>query len=368
MAQDAITLYTPVGHLVQGSVLEGRDKDREGKPFTIKTGPNAGQATTKYFLSVAFPKTSAEFGTLYGQLAQIARQAFPNCFNAQGQCTHPRFAWKIVDGDGVDQYGKPNSQKPGFAGCWVLRFETQIPPRAVHNGQIITDPNYIKRGYYVRVMFTAKPNVGDIPGLFISQVGVELVAYGTEIQSGPDVLAGFQQAGAVGALPAGASLTPPTPTTPMPGMGQPGPGAMPGMQPMAGPGGGAMQPQPLSMPGAGQPGMLPIMPGAQPAAMPGAPNANFVPNALGTAGQPAPMAQPMPGAMPGMQPMTQPAAMPGPGAMPGGMPGMGLPQPAALQPVYQMTAAANGMTREQCHAQGYNDDVLMQHGWMVRVS
>ena len=106
----ATEFLTPVGRLVQGDCFEPQTKDQNGVPLTIKTGPNAGQPTQKYFVAVAFKKTDAEFAKLKAMFEATARAAFPQLFPTPGgPCVNLNFSWKIVDGDGLDQNGKPNS-------------------------------------------------------------------------------------------------------------------------------------------------------------------------------------------------------------------------------------------------------------------
>lgn len=108
-----------------------------------------------------------------------------------------------------------------------------------------------------------------------------------------------------------------------------------------------------------------------------------VATAFGAGGQqPAPQAMPPGAGAGGQQPA--PAPSPGgppvqpahdivngaPGAVPGGDPSTMAPgtpaPPASAAPTYQMTPKAGGITREQFHAQGWTDDLMIQHGYMVQ--
>ena len=51
---------TPVGRLVMGSLYKAQDKDADGKPLLIKSGPNAGQPKVQYFFALAVPKAPDE--------------------------------------------------------------------------------------------------------------------------------------------------------------------------------------------------------------------------------------------------------------------------------------------------------------------
>lgn len=313
---------TPVGRLVQGDPFEKQTKNMNGQPLVTQSG----QPTQKYFVGVAFAKTDAAFGAFYQLLVNAARQGFPQLFNAQGECVNRAFSWKLVDGDGVDTNGQPNNRKEGFAGHWVVRFQSSFPPKCYYAGRYqpheqIKDPNVIRRGYYVRVSGTIEPNANpQKPGLYVNLNMVELAAQGVEIVSGPDAGAVFGAA-PVANLPAGA--------TALPGNGgAPQMPAMPGM------------PQMPQMP------QMPAMP-QQPAApqMPAMPAMPVMPNPAFAAGPGAP-------AMPGMPQMPAPPQAPQ------------MPAPPPAGP--QLTAAwPAGFTYAQMTANGWTDPALRQAGFIL---
>ena len=337
---DARNFLTPVGRLVQGDVFEPQTKDSvTGLPLTVKTGPNAGQPTQRYFIAVAFKKDDPAFPALWAVLDAAAKQDFPQLF-ANGQMQHPKFSWKLTDGDGVDDNGKPNNTKEGFAGHWVLKFASSYPPKAFYAGRYqpheqIQDKNAIRRGYYVRVAGNVTGNGNaQKPGLYLNFNLVELAAQGAEITSGPDASAVFGAAPNA-QLPAGAVALP--------------------------------------SPGGSVPGAAPSMPGMTPAPAPVAMPSPAAPMAMpGMAAAPAPMA--MPAAIPGMAVAPNPGFVAGPGAAPA-MPGMAAaPAPMAMPaapvppaPVAgpQMTAAANGFTYAQLIAAGWTDATLRANGMML---
>lgn len=301
------SILTPVGRLVQGDCFKPFTKDATGRPLTIKNGPNVGQPTQKFVQAVAFAKTDPNWPALKAQLEAVARADFPALFPNGGPCIHPRFAMKVIDGDGVDDNGTLNSTKEGFAGHWVVRFSSTFAPDCYHAGkydkaQVITDPNTIKRGYYVRVSATVKGN-GDTakPGLFLNANMIELAGYGDEITSGPDAAAAFGAAPA--ALPPGAR---PTPAGGLP------PGAMPVPAPGAG---GGYNPAHVAMPAA------PV--------------------------QPPPVAPPPVVVAPAPAFLQVP-----PPAVPAG-------------PVMAGDAARNGWTYEQLRGLGHTDDAMRAKGWLA---
>ena len=317
---------TPVMRLVQGDVFEAQTKDNKGQPLVVKTGANAGQPASRYFIAGAVAKNDPSWPAFEASLWAVARQGYPQYFDATGKCTHPRFTIKVMDGDGVDANGQDNKRKEGFAGHWIIKFSSSYPPKVIDgsNGQLITDPGRVKRGYYIRVAGNAVPNTGsDVPGLYVNHNAIELVGRGQEIVSGPNPVALFAAAGKPVFLPPGVSAVPLAPAAsalpPPPGVSLPTPPA-------------------------------PIVP-----------NHQFVQNVA--QGLPTPPALPP---TPPALPPTPPALPPTPPALPPTPPALP-PTPPAL-PVYQMTAAAQGFTREQWHANGTTDEQLLAHGYMVRVN
>lgn len=360
---------TPVGRLVQGDVDTAQEKDAQGNPRVVKTGPNAGQPNPQYFIAVAFPKADpqGEFSQFYGQLLAKAAQEFPNLFPnaASGDytCVHPQFSFKVIDGDGRDTNGKLNSEKEGFAGCWVVRFASGYPPRIYDAGKYgphdqIQEKGFIKRGYYVRVSGTIDGNGNaQRPGLYLNLDMVERSAFGPEIVGGPD--AGDVFGGGPASLPQGASATP---------VGQPGAAPM-GTPPGHTPQPGNAAPPAAPPAGNGAPpasppaGATPSPAAASPAAGNGAPpydgymGGNPTPSGDGAA--PAPGASPAPAATPPNTATASPgnAAPPPPAAPP--------PAPPAPTGGKTMLPAANGASYEQMIAAGWTDETLVQHGMMA---
>lgn len=311
--------WTPVGRMVQGDVLTANTKNKAGAQLMTRDGKPRSNA----FMAIAYPKTQAawwlEPDPMWAALYNAGRAAFPQHFDAQGLCKLPRFAWKIMDGDGVDDDGKPNNMKEGFAGHWVLKLSSSYVPKLLHAGQYIVDPKVPKRGWFYRAFISVESNAGasDKPGLFINHNGVELMASGPEIVSGPDLVSAAAAAPVV-ALPAGAialpagfgagsmapppqmggapAMAPPGGMHPPPGMGAVPQAAPPGLTP-------PQMPAPVMAP-AGVP-VLPGVPTAAPA------NMAFVNNAG---------APPLPGAAPALALPVAAAPQYGPGPASQGQP------------------------------------------------
>ena len=340
MSSLKLDFVTPVGRLVQGHPMEKQDKDMQGNALTVKTGPNAGQPTQRYFVAVAIDKRSPEWADLWGKIVQAARAGFPTLFDAQGNCLSRDFSFKVADGDStmVSKPGEvPNAQKQGFAGHWVLKCSSSFPPKCFYAGRYqpheqIQDANLIKRGYYVRVAGTIEANGNaQRPGVYVNLNMVELVALGDEIVSGPDA-AGVFGGAPVAALPPGAVA--------LPAGGLAAPQApMGNVPPMPMPGAPTFAPPAAAIPPA-QPAVPPLVPPMTPAA-PVQPH----PAILAGPGSSAPPAFAAP-AVPPVPPV--PAA------------------PAApAVPTTARDAQGNVFPLQQLQASGWTVELLQANGWTV---
>lgn len=302
---DQLDVTFPPGRLVQGSLYNLNDKDWQGKPLTIKTGPNAGQPTKRSFIAVAIPKTpgAAHWANepWGAPIWALGHAAFP-----KGEAQAPSFAWKIEDGDSVvpNKKGRKNADSEGFPGHWVVNISSSFLPKVVTAaGDPFETPDAVKLGYWVRALVRIAGNgqAGGNAGLYINPTAVVYVGVDKEIQTGPNVRAMLAQAGGY-ALPAHVQ---------------------------AAPTGGA--------PAAYVAGGAPPPPGAPPAPTP-APTPAAPP--------PAVPVQPSPGFT---APPAPPAAAPAP--------------PAAAAP--QMTARAGAYSYAQMIAAGWSDATLRAQGYMV---
>lgn len=227
----------PVGRAVMGSFSEPQTKDQNGNPLVIKTGPDAGKPTQRYFFAVAIPKSppgspgvNPSTGapdpasphnhwscTPWGQKIWAAGwAAWPN-----GQCQAPTFAWKIGDGDSQvpNQNGRKNANTEGMPGHWVVHFSSTYAVKTFDaKGTHAVDPKSIKLGHYVEVYGSVLSNENaQKPGMYINHVMVAHAGFGPEITRGPDPSSvGFGNT----ALPAGATAAPQSAMQPP--AGQPG--------------------------------------------------------------------------------------------------------------------------------------------------
>lgn len=209
---------TGVGRIVQGDLDTLSNLDfQTGKP---RMNADGTEKKPENFYAIAFPKMingqpNPDWARVQNYLTNIARRDWPTFFpNGATQCVNPNFHFKITDGDGYDKSGVHNATKEGFAGHWVLRFSSQFLPKRFYQGQTradqeITQPGVIKRGDWVRVLFTAAGNGStQSPGLFVRGSAVELFFEGKAIvsaSSGPDASVGLSSGPAVNFVPDGAT-------------------------------------------------------------------------------------------------------------------------------------------------------------------
>ena len=232
---------SPVGRMVFGSVWEGSTTDSDGKQRVVKSGPNAGKPATVWSWGVAFPKVMAngggnlEYNELYKLIHAAGRAGYPQFYNGpvdpitgvSGLTPGVTFATKIKDGDGFDTKGKPNNQKEGWAGNWVVVFSSQFAPRVfdINVGldptQQLQDKTRVLPGDYVAINGTVEANVGaQTPGVYVNGNMVCFVGGGPRIVSGPKADEAFKGVMA-GALPPGCvpGASPANMVTPVPNAG-----------------------------------------------------------------------------------------------------------------------------------------------------
>lgn len=295
-------VLTPTGRLVAGSLYKPQTQDADGKPLVIKSGPNAGQPTQKFFFALAIPKGAEQHWsqTPWGAIIwNVGHAAFP-----QGQAQSPTFAWKVTDGDSAvpNSRGKKPCDNEGYRGCWVLNFSSSFAPRIFNSdgSAPIADVDAVKLGYFVQVAGSVDGNGSPLkPGVYLNHSMVALQGYGSEIVVGPDATkVGFGG----GAAPVGMSAAPV----------------------------GAMSAPPVA---AGAPVAAP---------------AAFTP--------PPAAAAPPPAAPVAVAPATGFAGAPPP-------PAATVAAPAA--PARVMAPKANGVTYEAFRAQGWTDDQLRANGYMA---
>jgi hypothetical protein len=313
-------------------------------------------------MGVAFPKLTPdgrpnqEWEGFWAQMNRIARRDWPHLFDATGRCTAAKFAWKVLDGDGVDDKGKPYGDREGFAGCWIVRFSSSFAPKVFHANRYapadqVQDKNAVRRGYYVRIAGTMVGNDNQQnPGLYMNASMVEIAGYGPEIQGGADPNAAF--GGTASAAPSGMSATPLGSTG---GAPPPPPAAGPATPPPP-PAAGPVTPPPA-------PSGPQMLPAAGATTYEGYKSAGWTDEQLVAAGYMAAAAPPPALPPPPSAPPPAPAAPPPAPMVPPPPPASTPPPPPA--PVRQMLPAAGATAYEAYLAAGWTDAQLIAAGYMA---
>lgn len=221
MKNEYYDFLTPVGRYVSGSMTEPNTTDFYGEPLVVKSGPNKGQPTQRFFFGLAITKDNPRWASLYKLIYDTAVLGFPNLFDAQRNCLNNDFAFKITDGDSNIPNAKGNlpCEKQGYPGHWILKFSGTQQPKCydMNHRELVGDDlkEQLKRGYFIRVQGSVSAN-GEMtkPGVYINYGAVQLCGYGDEIRGGVDPHEVFAEAPQ---LPPGASATPVAPAGGMPG-------------------------------------------------------------------------------------------------------------------------------------------------------
>ena len=214
MANEKYVDFTLSGRLVQGSLSLTGKVDNDGKPVMDKNEPT--KQVMESFIAVAIHKTDPQATYIRQLLTQVAQRDYPGITTGECTSTHPRFAFKIQDGDGTDTSGQSVAGKPGFAGHWVIKMVTRLQPKCYMQGkyqpheQLQNPDDIIKKGHYIRVIGSiigngvpAQGSGSAVPGLFVSHSLVEYLAPGDEIVTGISAQDAFSKLGTA-ALPVGA--------------------------------------------------------------------------------------------------------------------------------------------------------------------
>lgn len=230
--------FTITGRLVQGDpcTLGPVQKDeRTGQPKLTRDG----QPLRQFFAAIAVPKNAAERFLIPGNptweetkalLDAEARTAWPQFFGQRNpgmqypaglapDCTNPKFANKIVDGDGFDEKGQPNSAKDGWAGCWIIKCVTMFAPKAYEwtaSGwqELIHTGRKIKCGDFVTISGDCRSNESaQTAGMYMNMDTVSFEQEGPAIIGAnnvdPNAALGQRGAPANPPAPAGAGTPPP---------------------------------------------------------------------------------------------------------------------------------------------------------------
>jgi hypothetical protein len=223
VAKTKVPYNSPVGRLVQGDCFVPQTKDQTGALRLVKSGPNIGQPNPQFFVAIAVEKSNPAWPAFFQSLYDAAKTEWPALFPAAGvpvplfgiqavAPVNPLFTFKVKDGDGLDRNGQSNATKEGFAGHWIVSAASSYPPKCAKPTspgvwEKLTDPESIKRGYYVRLAGSfASNDSAQTPGMYVNLDLIELAGFGPIIVGGPDFATAF--ATPIAALPAGASAVP----------------------------------------------------------------------------------------------------------------------------------------------------------------
>lgn len=201
MASEGIQITTEVGRIVWGNPLQAQPRKNDDGTPKMKDGVQA----VSWDFGLAIEKSRA--ANVVQQLSAAAASLYPNG-------TPGNFAWKFIDGDGVDNKGARYADREGYAGHFVFAISTSFEqPRIVRfeNG-VYVDHDQIKTGDYVRAALSVKAHQGtpnnahSKPGLYLNPQMIQFVGFGEEIRRGPDAATLFGNDAV--ALPPGASSMP----------------------------------------------------------------------------------------------------------------------------------------------------------------
>lgn len=255
----------PMSRFLAGSLYKASEKDADGKPRLVKSGPNQGQPTQQYWFAFGIPKTP---GVVHwgnepwgAPIWALGNAAFPKIAESA------TFAWKIADGDSVvpNTKGVKPCERPGYPGHWVVSCSSTHAPKIVNNdgSTYLKEEGYVMPGDYIEVHATVDSNgSSQRPGVYINHNVVSFQGYSAEgrIVTGVDPTAvGFGKNVKPAALtaipPSGGGAAQPTPA----------PGPAPALPSAGAPAPSVPAPMPVQpAPGFMQPGAMPAMPSAAP--------------------------------------------------------------------------------------------------------
>lgn len=214
---------TPVARIIWGSPTKRRDvKDTQTNTVRVD---KEGRPRKQIAFGIAIPKGEAQ--PMLDAMGAAAAEIFPQGFPGN-------FAWKYKDGDtGIDNNGKPLSEREGHAGCYILACSTELVDSVGvfafdHASQKWVATGDVKAGDYVKVTISfnahkARTNT-EKPGLYVNPNAVMLWQVGPEIKGASDFdpnARGFaapppQSPPPGGPLPGASAPAAPTPSAPAP--------------------------------------------------------------------------------------------------------------------------------------------------------
>ena len=196
--------FTPVvGRFVSGDHLNKRTKDNDNRPIE----PDKQRIE----VGVAFEKQTI-WPFISGDLYQYLTAAYSGNADATARLTNwfstmSGFSMKITDGDKPNSKGQVNENTKGHFVFWFQCMDLSFVGGQSADALVEIDGNQIKRGDYVQVAGSMKPNMqpGDRVGAYLNGYTMWKRADGAPIAGGVDPTAAFGAGGAAAPLPTGAT-------------------------------------------------------------------------------------------------------------------------------------------------------------------
>ena len=190
---------TPVGRLIYGDIFKGSDKGFKNRLNDIDK--NTGLPAIKWKFGIAVEKNNPELPAFMQLLQGAMRDPQNGWPNFKGNMSDAKeFSAKIEDGD------KKTPAREGWEGCLIFKIESNYLPTvfAPDLHRIITNPEEVKKGYYVQVAGSYKTNgQDDKPGMKMWGSKVVFRYKGEEIKGSGGDSSCFNETG--GYRPAGAT-------------------------------------------------------------------------------------------------------------------------------------------------------------------
>jgi len=245
-----------VGRMVQGDVHKAQPQRKDQRTGALKFRKD-GSPDCPFYVALAIPKDPAkrlvipgvpDYDSQRALIDQDARTSWPQFFTGQrppnvqfdlalpADCNNPKFANKIIDGDGYDDQGKPYSRYDGWAGCWVIKFQNGYAPSvqawvvnhvdpmrpgaAPYTGWLDFDKmgRAVKCGDYISVGGSCESNKStESPGMYMNFDTIGFEQEGELIVQSGGVDANEALGSRGGAAPAGNAAPAATPAAPAAG-------------------------------------------------------------------------------------------------------------------------------------------------------
>jgi len=191
-----VEFVTPVGRLIYGDVFKGSDKGFKNRLNEVDK--STGLPAIKWAWGIAVEKNNPELPAFMQLLQNEMRTAWPNFRGNMSD--NAQFSAKIEDGD------KKTPAKEGYTGCVIFKIGSNYLPTvfAPDLQRIITNPEEVKRGYYVQIAGQYSTNgQDDKPGMKMWGGKVVFRYKGEEIKGSGGDASCFQNTG--GYKPPGAT-------------------------------------------------------------------------------------------------------------------------------------------------------------------